>query len=1333
MSMRRHISSVVFLFLSLITVNLISSVSYAQNIDELVGHAQCVGTGVGSYLQQFFREIGTKKEYGNIKFLSPAFNTTTPDGVLEGVINNIKNTAGISDFDDYFYLTAGNAYNIDNGGKVSDYVSRLKGLTGANGMVLTETGWFPPETGATEQKYSAAVEELNKSFGLGVEAALFFNAFGTNPDSRFVGHVVGGGTPEDFAKYICNKGINCSKVGVNSARFYSTPDFISKANGAGVKYILEIGSNDTNREFPSLVPALKEAHSKGITPIIRIGVGDNGGGFEEPSELVKFVKDLSAKVEKPVYLIIGPNEPISECWASPGCDCEKFSNKDLPTLDWGTVDAYPVPGNFEIYTYASTTAVLNGNTVVSDTVPCVGCLVASYTGQHYGSSKRDGKIPHMISAEYTDKYGKADITLLKATNTGKRRVIYEDSNYVAVFCPVDPLFMEAGGNMSDIKVAAIYRVNTSKDSGVQMRFNVDCPATGARLAKSAVEQLEYSDRAQMLECTDPSLHTSSPITEPIGGSDIIEIAANQGISIAKDVVSRGIPRFQVEPSEEIIDVRFATFQEKDVTPLYRSFFTGIASKAIQGFMELPTQGSGNHLPSCEILKLGTSLVSNGTIYNAQTFLGPVVNLSMPGTLKDVYEQYSINVNPNLEVCSYQGQNVTFGQICPPHVEDCSGYVLDKTYFADYYKMFEYFVAVRDTFYTFDQQGVQFIDPGKLYRLLPFSEEKATGFGQNLDASIKVPPSRVQGSVGGLGNIFTPKEGSAFTEANGGAFAAFANFPGTEFGGADPETIPNETRLVGNEKILVGPEVVGRQGTTSLIAQNKVIPTCTYNYKTDERAEYPYILSFLNGALVPKFTDDHATGSRFPALKKDPNNPLELIGQLVDDLLGEDGKVAFDGDTSGNHEPKGLGMLRSLVPMLYNTFFGDPVEIEAKIKDPTDNTIPSCAISIDEETGEKVLDNRCPAKIKTELRPKIVSDLLSDMSPLSGACQDFINPFQMPYERHLNQFISGVTLYNFKSTDEEFPENHQGFGWEYGSADYSTCASNTSKIYGAVAFPFIPSNVDFGVLTPNPTNLESCTGDGLAEIFANDRYFYSSPNQYPIQEVRDMIEIMESKTTLLPATIAGIRIPFGIGASEITYSQMYKLIEKETGVNCALLAGIHAKEAGITRLAGSTSSQEYSLISGRKIGEVEPDMGAGFRFSYLIESGIAAANKLKSKSDIYFSTSSNQRTEAYLQDYGEILASVSWYNGGGNSNCYRDRGASGPLKRAPLPDGGTYGGPCTPRGISDPYVTSLAGPDFEAGKMALRYCSDSQLCYAPTPFNGPGVLAIAIGISLILGN
>ncbi len=67
-----------------------------------------------------------------------------------------------------------------------------------------------------------------------------------------------------------------------------------------------------------VLPGIQAAHSGGITPIIRVGVHD-GGGFENPEELVAFAKALDGKVSAPVYLIAGPNEPESELWASPNC------------------------------------------------------------------------------------------------------------------------------------------------------------------------------------------------------------------------------------------------------------------------------------------------------------------------------------------------------------------------------------------------------------------------------------------------------------------------------------------------------------------------------------------------------------------------------------------------------------------------------------------------------------------------------------------------------------------------------------------------------------------------------------------------------------------------------------------------------------------------------------------------------------------------------------------------------------------------------------------------------------------------------------------------------
>ncbi|MFH2085892.1 MAG: hypothetical protein ABII21_03865 [bacterium] len=156
---------------------------------------------------------------------------------------------------------------------------------------------------------------------------------------------------------------------------------------------------------------------------------------------------------------------------------------------------------------------------------------------------------------------------------------------------------------------------------------------------------------------------------------------------------------------------------------------------------------------------------------------------------------------------------------------------------------------------------------------------------------------------------------------------------------------------------------------------------------------------------------------------------------------------------------------------------------------------------------------------------------------------------------------------------------------------------------------------------------------------------------------------------------------------------YAAAEKETGIPCEILAGIHFVEAD--------NNPEGSLVSGRPIGGPEPDAG-GKVFRSLMETAVYAGNELKGKVGGNFT------------DVKSAITALSRYNGGGNSNCQ----AGYPY---PIPYGGC---PRAFEGEDDPYPTSFL--DGKHDTMYLLYCADYTAC-APQVFERPGSFTVALNV------
>ncbi len=163
------------------------------------------------------------------------------------------------------------------------------------------------------------------------------------------------------------------------------------------------------------------------------------------------------------------------------------------------------------------------------------------------------------------------------------------------------------------------------------------------------------------------------------------------------------------------------------------------------------------------------------------------------------------------------------------------------------------------------------------------------------------------------------------------------------------------------------------------------------------------------------------------------------------------------------------------------------------------------------------------------------------------------------------------------------------------------------------------------------------------------------------------------------------------------SAVYAEAEKVTGTSCVILAAIHYREG--------SNGLCTSLISGRKIGEPEPDNG-GAVYSTLLETAIAAGNEFQGKLNF-----ARGALGAGASDYQLLTTALSFYNGGGNSNCLSD------------PPSSDYG-QCPPlfRGEDDPYPLNFIDPKHS--NMYLRCLRDHD-CSSSVPDPRPGVYTAAL--------
>jgi len=268
----------------------------------------CIGKQVAAYLDALVVSLSLKGGLQHVELLTPAFNMTSI--YYNPLVNAVAKYSAAFESLDY---AAGNAYNI-SGVLITQWAEQAMSNPNMAGkrLVLTEIGNLDgkPENLASE---SIKIKDSAANGGLFV-TGLYFNSFGTNSDPLWAGFVMNDNQHYDAC------GGPCVFMGVNYANFWDAFDRnynFQRAQNLGMNYALFIISSAVYKD-DNFLNAIRDLHSKNITPIIRIGVGENATGFESAATYANVLEWIDDNVQKPVYAIAGPNEPSLEYWVSKG-------------------------------------------------------------------------------------------------------------------------------------------------------------------------------------------------------------------------------------------------------------------------------------------------------------------------------------------------------------------------------------------------------------------------------------------------------------------------------------------------------------------------------------------------------------------------------------------------------------------------------------------------------------------------------------------------------------------------------------------------------------------------------------------------------------------------------------------------------------------------------------------------------------------------------------------------------------------------------------------------------------------------------------------------------
>ena len=140
----------------------------------------------------------------------------------------------------------------------------------------------------------------------GVQAALLFTPFGSNPDQNFTKHRLS----DNQIETLCEGSCSTKNIGANFGTIYKGGRY-DKARQHQMNWSLEIARAGSEQAIIDVI------NNEGINNvIIRVGVGGSALGLEDPQVYATFLKRISDGIGgKTFYAIVGPNEPDIENWA----------------------------------------------------------------------------------------------------------------------------------------------------------------------------------------------------------------------------------------------------------------------------------------------------------------------------------------------------------------------------------------------------------------------------------------------------------------------------------------------------------------------------------------------------------------------------------------------------------------------------------------------------------------------------------------------------------------------------------------------------------------------------------------------------------------------------------------------------------------------------------------------------------------------------------------------------------------------------------------------------------------------------------------------------------
>lgn len=674
--------------------------AYAQEVE-------CIGASLADYSSYVLGQFGGADHHDNIKFLTPVFNMTNANfpTFASSYWNNLR-TNGY----DYssFAAVAGNAYNMSSG-RIMDHVAVARNTPiGGSPIILTEIGWYPHET---NKDINLLRDQIRLFSSNNVIGGLIFNVFGDNP--QFIAQSM---TDSEIST-VCDADCTSANVGANSAVYYFNASgydqggneigFYVDAARNNMKYTLEIAN--AGDVLGSVLDGVNSAHAKNMIPIIRLGVGSDGGGFDQPDALVNFITTLANATNGEIYIVLGSNEPLTECWATTGCICgtPSASDEDTITFAGSIITSHAVDVGRKAPGLAS---------YVKTNEPILGATVCAYTGyREWPTGKLGDNIPGLVAETTTDGEGRFEINIdiTDPANIGDADN-YPGNYYVAFSC---------GGLLKDFWV-----MNSAQDL-YNWDITLDCPVDPTPIG--CPDSLNYQDNKNRWSCfANPGSALEQSLTMDddqngqgaenvrlinwdldstfVGASNETCICGASGCPAIKPgccdpAIELCMPQVQAEQSGENLEGRYdIRYLNKDVNDIRNAIHTTIGGPLLEltpdTAEERPHDAGPTYIPiDCEeFRKCNREIGDRNDVgeANASTCSGYGLALATPGDWEKRYEAadktlyvcklYSM---PPADLLGGKGGDIThfpfdiqIRDIKPPWEGDINNYILTEEYF-----------------------------------------------------------------------------------------------------------------------------------------------------------------------------------------------------------------------------------------------------------------------------------------------------------------------------------------------------------------------------------------------------------------------------------------------------------------------------------------------------------------------------------------------------------------------------------------------------------------------------------------------------------------------------